>query len=256
MTKTHQTPHAILITGASSGLGAALAQCYAAADIRLFLMGRDAARLEQVADLCRAEGAVVETAIANITDQTTMRQRIKSWDDLYPIDCLIANAGISAGSAGGLEDELQTRAVFDTNITGVLNTVSPLLPRMTARQSGQIGIISSLAGFRGLPGAPAYSASKNAVRAWGEALRVFLKPQGVKVSVICPGFIRTPLTDQNRFDMPLLMEADEAAQIIKAGLARNKARIAFPRRLALPARLLSVLPLPLSDWIAGRLPKK
>jgi short-subunit dehydrogenase len=116
--------------------------------------------------------------------------------------------------------------------------------------------MSSLAGLMGLPNAPAYSASKVAIKAWGEAMRPRLARNGVGVSVICPGFVRTPLTARNRFPMPLLMEPEDAARAIRKGIARNQALIAFPWPLAWAARVLAILPRPLADVILMRLARK
>jgi short-subunit dehydrogenase len=127
---------------------------------------------------------------------------------------------------------------------------------MLARGRGQLALMSSLAGFRGMPSAPAYCASKAAVRSYGEGLRGRLLDQGVAVSVICPGFVRTPLTARNPFPMPFLVEPERAAAIIKAGLARRRARIAFPRRLYFAVRLLDALPVALTDRYLRRLPGK
>src|SRR4029450_4648353 len=124
---------------------------------------------------------------------------------------VIANAGISGGTHGGPETPEQTRAIFAVNLDGVLNVVLPTVPRMAARGRGQIAIISSLAGYRATRGAPAYSGSKAAVRVWGEGLRGDLLPQGVKLNVVMPGFIKSPMTDANRFSMPFLMCAATAA---------------------------------------------
>jgi short-subunit dehydrogenase len=138
----------------------------------------------------------------------------------------------------------------------VIHTVHPAAERMRARKRGQIAIMSSLAGFRGMPGAPAYSASKAASRSYGEALRGRLHRHNVGVTVICPGFIRTPMTDVNGFRMPLLMDADRAARLIRRGLARNRARIAFPSRLYALAWLLGVLPPSWTDPVLRRMPEK
>ena len=140
----------------------------------------------------------------------------------HPIDLLVANAGIS-----GLGSE-DPRAVITTNIDGVLNSVEPVVPLMEQRRKGQIAIMSSLAGFRSLPNAPLYCASKSAVRSFGEGLGVRLAPQGVSVTVLCPGFIETPLTEANPFPMPLIMSADAAAERLLDGIRRKKARVAFP----------------------------
>jgi short-subunit dehydrogenase len=127
---------------------------------------------------------------------------------------------------------------------------------MLKRGYGQIALMSSLAGIRGLPSSPAYSASKACVRTYGEGLRGWLKPYGVEVNVICPGFICTPMTDVNPYHMPCMMDADRAAKIIADGLARNKARIAFPKRLYWPLCIFSSLPVSWTDPIFARLPGK
>jgi short-subunit dehydrogenase len=142
------------------------------------------------------------------------------------------------------------------NVDGVLNTVLAALPVFQVRRRGQIAIMSSLASFRGFPGAPAYCASKAAVRVWGEGLRGEMKAHGVEVSVICPGFVASRMTAQNRFPMPLLMPVERAARLVVRGLAANRARIAFPFRLYFAAWAVGALAPGLTDpWLA-RLPKK
>lgn len=177
-------------------------------------------------------------------------------DTAAPLDLVIANAGVSAGTGGGGETEAQARRIFDVNVGGVINTVMPAIERMRLRARGQIAIMASLAAFRGFPGAPAYCASKAAVRVWGEALRGHLRGAGIGVSVICPGYVKSPMTAVNAFPMPLLMEAERAARIIRHGLERDRARIAFPWRLYAAVRLLSVLPPGATDPLLRRLPEK
>jgi short-subunit dehydrogenase len=249
-------PSVIVITGASSGLGAALAVAYAAPGITLGLLGRDAARLSATASACTARGATAVTGTVDVCDREGMSRWLADFDSAHPIQLLIANAGISAGTGDQGEGEQQARDIFAVNVAGVLNSVLPVIPCMQKRRRGQIAIISSLAGVRGLPSCPAYSASKMAVRGWGEGLRGALKNDGVRVSVVCPGYIRTPMTEVNSFPMPFIMSAEKAAGIIVRGLARNRPRIAFPLALFLPLWFLSCLPPRLTDVFFAALPRK
>jgi short-subunit dehydrogenase len=140
---------------------------------------------------------------------------------------------------------------------GVTNTIDPVLPRMIERGRGQIALVSSLAGFAAWPGAPAYSASKAAVRFYGEALHFRLKSEGIKVSVICPGFVRSRMTDQNPFPMPFLMDSDKAARIIAHRLSvSNPPRIVFPWLSAFVARALGLLPPLFAGRLLARAPEK
>jgi short-subunit dehydrogenase len=250
-------PKTIVITGASSGIGKALAEHYAKPGVTLALTGRNQERLFMVASECRKRGANVETAVMDITNARAVAQWLGMIEKNYGIELLIANAGVSGGTAGGeAESETQTRTIFATNIDGVLNSVLPVIPAMIRKRRGQIALVSSLAAYRGLPGAPSYSASKAAVRAYGEALRGTLKKHRVQVNVICPGYVATPLTAVNNFPMPLLMEPAQAASRIANGLRYNKARIAFPLRLVFPLWVLSCLSPGLTDWFFSRLPSK
>lgn len=258
-TTQKSAPKAILITGGSSGIGAALAVQYAAQGVFLALSGRDVGRLEAVQAQCAALGAVVEVKQICVTDRTAMAAWIADVDVRHPLDLVIANAGISGGTGEDFfhgEDFHQARSIFDVNLMGVLNTIEPAIERMKIRGTGQIAIMSSLAGFRGWPGAPAYSASKGAVRFYGEALRGSLRRTGIKVNVICPGFVVSRMTDANDFPMPALMETDKAARIIVDGLNRNRGRICFPFSTAFVVWFLSVLPDCVAQFLQSGLPAK
>lgn len=251
-----KAPRSILITGASSGIGAALARRYAAQGITLSLCGRDAGRLGQVVAACRAAGAAVDGRVLDVTDTDAVRNWIEQRDADAALDLVIANAGVSGGTRGGGESETQARRIFATNFDGVINTVLPALPLMQGRGRGQIAIMSSFAAFRGSPGAPAYSASKAAVKSWGEALRGALARDGIEVSVICPGFVESRMTADNAFPMPFLMTADKAAGIIRRGLARDRGRIAFPFPMYFMVWLVGAMPAVLGDRLMRALPEK
>ena len=249
-------PSTILITGASSGIGAALARGYAAQGVTLGLLGRDAARLATIAAECRVAGATVETGSVDVCDAEAMRGWMQHFDAAHPVDLVIANAGISGGLGEFGEGETHVRAIFDVNIGGVINTVWPLVPRMIARGRGQIALMASLASIRPLPSAPAYSASKACVRFYGDALHGQLKRYGVRVSVIAPGFIDTRMTRVKRLLMRFLMSEKTAATRIIHAVSCGKRRIFFPKRLYLPLYWASVLSSTLTDFLFDKMPSK
>ncbi len=250
-----KSPRSILITGASSGIGAALARVYARPGVSLALTGRNAERLLANADACRRAGAAVTESQIDVTDSSAMAQWQKQIDRRTPVDLIIANAGITGGAGrhGPVEPVDGVRRVFATNLDGVVNTIYPLLEAMRARGCGQLALMSSLAGFRGLPYSPAYSASKAAIRAYGEALRAQLASEGIRVNVICPGFVDTPLDNSLESPKPFRLSADKAARTICRGLARNRPRIAFPLPLYVGTRLLTMLPGSLADRFLTKL---
>ncbi|MGB8274378.1 MAG: SDR family NAD(P)-dependent oxidoreductase, partial [Alphaproteobacteria bacterium] len=200
------------------------------------------------------------TAVIDVTDRALTERWVREADRASPLDLVVANAGISAGTsgAGGIfEQTAETiRRIFAVNVDGTLNTVLPAAQMMRDRGRGQIAIVSSLASFFGGPGAGAYCATKAAQRLFGEALRRELQTEGVEVSVICPGFVRSGMTAENPFYMPLLMDADRAARIIRRGLARNRGRIAFPGPMYALVRLTAALPVSFLDALSRRLPRK
>lgn len=246
----------ILITGGSSGIGQALAVELAAPGVRITLIGRDQERVNRAVDACRAKGSEAEGHVLDVTDSQALAALIDAADNARPLDLVVANAGISGGAGSNAQDGEQTRHIIDINITGVINTVLPAAARMRPRRHGRIAIVSSLAGFRGMPTAPAYSASKVAVKAWGDAILPGLAKDGIGLSMIYPGFVESRITDANTFPMPMLMKAPRAAEVIHRGLAAGKRMIAFPWPLVLMMRLLSTLPGPVFDALMARAPKK
>jgi len=252
----NKTPKHILITGGSSGIGEALALEYAAPGMRLVLTGRDAKRLSKVAKACESNGAEVMTKAIDVADRFAMADWLSQIDDAAPLDLVIANAGISMGTSGEGDSEEKIRDIFAVNLAGVLNTIHPVMERMQDRKQGQIALVASIAAFRGLPGSPAYAASKAAVKSYGEGLRPRLARHGVGISVILPGFVRSRITDQNTFSMPFFMEAERAAKVIRTGLANNKARIAFPWPMHFLMWLLATLPASWADKLLSKSPEK
>lgn len=251
-----RNPRVILITGASSGIGAELAVSYAEPGRQLVLCGRNIERLEEVRERCHARGAMAQAVPIEVTHTKAMWEWLEAVDDKYPVDLIIANAGVSGGTADGPEPVGQIGKILTTNIEGTLNTIHPLLPRMEARGQGQIVLLSSLAGMRGFPGAPSYSASKAFLRIYGEALRAYYYRSGVQVNTVCPGFVDTPMTVNNPYPMPFLMSPEKAAKKIKKRLMKNKSRISFPWPMVFTSWVLSCLPVWMADPILRSTPKK
>ncbi|HCU59007.1 MAG TPA: short-chain dehydrogenase [Alphaproteobacteria bacterium] len=246
----------ILITGASSGIGEALSLYYADHGAEhLFLSGRNKERLENVAEKCRYRGIKVDTKILDVTDKEAMEAFIKEADEKAPLNLVYANAGVSTG-AETCEHVYNT---FNTNIFGVLNTITPAIEIFEQRKDESkkaVAITASIAGYHGLPACPSYSATKACVKAYGEALRERLKKEKIQVSVICPGFVRSRITDKNTCPMPFFMEANKAAEIIANRVEKNRGLIAFPFAMRLSVYLLSILPNCISGFIYGKLPHK
>lgn len=233
----------ILITGASSGIGAALAAHYAAPDAILVLNARGAARLEAVATACRAKGATVLCESLDVRDRAAVADWLARIDGAHGLDLVVVNAGVNGGHpAGGIETEATAFETVDVNLNGALNVALPCVTLMVARGRGQIALISSLAAFAPLPDAPAYSGTKAALLAHGIALRAKLKPHGVRVNVVTPGYVKTTMGGDYEGWRPMEMSAEEAAKRIARGLARDDEIVAFPQPLAALARGAALLP--------------
>lgn len=245
----------VVITGASSGIGEALAiECAKRGD-RLFLCGRNAQRLEDTAEKCRALGAATDAETIDVTDSEAVAQWLTQCENKAPIERVFANAGVSTGE----ETSDNVRRTFATNVGGVVNTVLPAIEIFRngqERTTKQIVITSSIAGYGPLKACPSYSATKSCVKTWGLALRGMLAPEGIAVSVICPGFIRSRITDANTCPMPFFMEADKAASIILKRADKNKGMISFPWPMRLSTWFLSIMPQFLNELINKLLPKK
>jgi short-subunit dehydrogenase len=240
-------PRSILITGASSGIGRALALHYAASGVSLFISGRDQQRLDDVAEQCRTLGAFVSTWAGDVTNESGLKGWIIACDNEQPLNLVIANAGVALGATEVHGLHRAAVGSFNINVNGVFNTVHPALEVMSARRpyplrNAQVAVMSSVMGYAGMARSPAYSSSKAAVKHYGQALRGAFRGMGIGVSVICPGYVASALTARNTSNMPFLIGADKAADIIARGLARDKARITFPWQMVLITTLAINLP--------------
>ena len=244
----------VLITGASSGLGAGLAKTYAAPGVHLALTGRDAGRLATSAAFCRAKGATVATGLFDLREPEPFGAWLLEQDAATPFDLVIAAAGVSAGTGkDGMPEGLDLATMqVRANLLGTIHTVEPLLPRMIARGRGQVAVVASTAALRGLAYSPAYSASKAGIRAYGEGLRALLRPKGIDVSVIVPGFFDTPMTDRWKGPTPFLMSLDKMVAAIRKGLDARRSRIVVPRLLALGQQAADLMPAAWGDRIVRR----
>lgn len=243
----------IWITGASLGIGRAVALELAERGARLVLTARGEEGLAKVREEVEARGGEAMTLTGDVTDLERMQEIAKQIEtELGGIDILIANAGTHLFSKPENFDTEEYLKLMDINYGGMLRCIHAVLPGMLKRKSGRIVGVASLAGFRGLPRAAAYSASKGAQIKFLESIRFHLAEHGLGVTVINPGFVRTPLTDKNDFEMPFLVEPDRAARIICNGIARGKKDITFPFIFGWTIRLMRVIPYPIYEWIIKR----
>jgi NAD(P)-dependent dehydrogenase (short-subunit alcohol dehydrogenase family) len=246
------TPLRVFITGASSGLGAALAQHYGAKGARLGLVGRRAEALRQT-----AAGFDARTYVADVRDAAAMQAAAQAFiDEVGPPDIVIGAAGISVGTlTESAEDHAVFRAVMDANVLGLVHTFHPFIAAMQAR-GGVLCGISSVAGVRGLPGGGAYSASKAAATNYLEALRLELKSRNLAVVTVAPGYIDTPMTRVNPYPMPFRMPARVAAAKVAACIARRRRHTVIPWQMSLVATLMKWLPVSVYDALFEKAPRK
>jgi short-subunit dehydrogenase len=245
----------VFITGASSGIGEALARYYARSSKVIGLAARRKAQLDTLAGSLQVECATYALDVSDA--EATVRAAGDFVQRFGAPDLVIANAGVSVGTHGDdPADMAKLRRVLDVNVVGLAATLAAFAPSMRAARAGTLCGIASVAGFRGLPGAGAYSSSKAAAISWLEALRVELRGSGVAVVTICPGYIDTPMTQVNRYRMPFLLPADEAARRIARAIEAKRRFAVIPWQMAIVGRIMRLLPGAVYDRLTARAPRK
>jgi short-subunit dehydrogenase len=248
----------VFITGASSGIGAALARAYAARGAKLGLVARRSAALQNLADALPCECLVLT---ADVRDNNSMQQAAAKFTERFgAADIVIANAGVSHGTATERSEDLATfEEVLDINVLGIVRTFQPFIAAMRLANRGALVGIASVAGFRGLPGSSAYSASKAAAISYLESVRVELHGSGICVTTLCPGYIATPMTARNPYPMPFMMSAEQAAKKMILAIDAQRNFVVLPWQMAIIGRMMRLLPNRLYDTLAaksGRKPRK
>lgn len=245
----------ILITGASGAIGGALARAYASPNTTLVLHGRNKEQLAVVEQDCISLGSKVIIGVFDLCDIPQLQAWILDVDYHDPIDLVIVNHGLNSniGLDGRGEDWIQIDKLIDVNLRASVALIHSVLYGMKLRKHGQIVLISSLAAYFGLPLTPTYCATKSALKAYSESLRGWLAPQGIKVNVVMPGYVKSTMCDAMPGPKPFIWSADKAARIIKKKLVHNPARITFPFPLNFGCWLLSILPPGLSIKILSLL---
>ena len=239
----------VLITGASSGIGRALALRLAECGAKVGLVARREELLMELAGQLQGLGAMAAVAVADVSKRGEMQRATQHIRErLGPIDVLIANAGVGMPTLLDPLNVGDVERMFQVNVFGVIYAIEAVLPEMVRRRSGRIAAVSSMAAFKGLPGESAYCATKAAVNVYLEGLRIQLRSHGVAVTIACPGFVATPMTEANDFAMPFLIGADRAAASILHAIHRRKKLHRFPRRMSWLMHLARWLP----DWIIAR----
>ena len=248
----------VFLTGASSGIGTALAHAYAARGAKLGLVARRGDALHALAASLNCETLVCS---ADVRSDAEVQQAAELFLARFGTpDVVIANAGVSHGTATEQAADLATFAeIMDTNALGMVRTFQPFVTAMRRAKQGRLVGIASVAGFRGLPGSGAYSASKAAAITYLESLRIELRGSGVSVATICPGYISTPMTEKNSYSMPFIMPSEQAAKKILSAIDGGRTFYVFPWQMAWIGKIMRVLPNPLFDTLAaksGRKPRK
>ncbi len=245
----------VFLTGASSGIGEALARFYAGRGATLGLVAR---REDFLRTLKGALPVPTEIYPADVRDLAAMKAAAADFIGTHGLpDLVIANAGISHGTLTEFEDDVEVfRQIMDINVNGLVNTFHPFIAPMRARRSGSLVGIASVAGFRGIPGASAYSASKAAAISYCEALRVELRRPGVKVITICPGYVATPMTAQNPYPMPFLIPADDFARRCAGAIDAGRSLAVIPWQMAIVGRVFRILPNFLFDRMMAKAGRK
>lgn len=251
-------PHQVVaITGASSGIGAELAVQLSTLGCKLGLIARRDELLKEVADKVEAAGGKALCVPGDVSDACQMQAAMKRIaDELGPIDCVVANAGVGQQLDRNEFDPAAVERIFRINMLGMTNAFYAALPEMMQRKHGHLVAIASLASYQGLPRDGGYAASKAAMRTHCEGLRIELRGTGVDVTCICPGFIRTPLTDKNEFDMPFLLEVEPATRKIVRAIARRRRVYNFPWQLWWLIKLGQRTPRWLYDRVVAREDKR
>jgi short-subunit dehydrogenase len=228
-----------------------LARRYAQPGRTLILQGRNPTRLKNIVDACRKLGAETQSAVVDFGDHQRLNDWLEELATQKSPDLLIVNAGVTSNVRENPDGESwdAVQQVIDVNLHAALHTVNSLLPAMRRRGHGQIALVSSLAAYHGLGLTPAYCASKAALKAYGEALRGWLRSEGIAVNVVLPGFVETSMSERFPAAKPFMLQPDKAAQIIERGLASNRARISFPFPLNFAMWGLSVMPATVSERI-------
>jgi short-subunit dehydrogenase len=238
-----------IITGASSGIGWSLARELARQHCQIGLIARRKDQLDKLADEIRQAGGTAAVASADVADREQTQTAVEELRDrLGPVDLLVANAGVGAPTLLDPLNIADVEKMIQVNLMGVIYSIAAVLPEMLQRQRGHLAAVSSLAAYKGLPGESGYCASKAAVNAYMEGLRIQLRDKGIAVTTICPGFVKTPMTEINDFKMPWLMDADEAARRIVRALRRRRKVYNFPWQMTLLMKLTRWLP----DWLVAR----
>jgi len=250
---SHWTDRVVLITGASSGIGRGLALELGRRGARVGLLARRQDLLDQFVKEVQSSGGQALALAADVEDAAAVAAAANQLKDSFgPIEVLIANAGIGENIDPFTINPKIFRSVLGVNVFGVVNSVAAVVPQMIEAGRGQLVAISSLAAYRGLPKSAAYCASKAAVSILMESLRLDLKPKGIDVTIIHPGFIKTPLTDGRNARMPFLMELDDAVLKILGAIEKRKKSYAFPWQLASIVRAGMIMPTWMYDYISSR----